>query len=177
MSTQIVSRAQRLVPRFLDMPDQTMAVLRTSEDPNEVAGHVLATLYEVAFDLRGLLQESGRRYEIRPLRVRWAAGGGGSKHAGQAAWGLQIPADLEVVPVTRSRGEVLEIEAWTYGEVAQALHAGSYSTRWKEDQRLRDFITAAGRDVIGSGEDEFLTLPGGSDPRILIRYRVTPARG
>ena len=52
------------------------------------------------------------------------------------------------------------ITTWAYGDVAEILHIGSYSTEQPDIERLRAFIDSRGYRVIGDHEEEYVKGPG-----------------
>lgn len=75
------------------------------------------------------------------------------------------------------------LETWEYGDIAEILHVGPYSDEQGDINRLRAFIAASGRHVIGEYEEEYVRGPGmifTGDPRkylTIIRLRVAPVAG
>jgi hypothetical protein len=75
------------------------------------------------------------------------------------------------------------IATWAYGDVAEILHVGSYSTEQPDIERLRAFIDSQGYRVVGDHEEEYVKGPGmifAGDPDTyltIIRLRVKKGSG
>ena len=54
----------------------------------------------------------------------------------------------------------LKLETWEYGEVAEILHIGSYATENPTVEKLHQFITESGYEIVGPHEEEYLKGPG-----------------
>jgi hypothetical protein len=75
------------------------------------------------------------------------------------------------------------ITTWAYGDVAEILHVGSYSTEQPDIERLHAFIDSHGYRVVGDHEEEYVKGPGmifAGDPNAyltIIRLRVEKRSG
>jgi hypothetical protein len=158
-------------PEILTMSTQKMAVVYTKGDPNTAAGPAVSALYGTVYALSGELKKKGIDFPVGALRARWPDGFNGPKEQWTGIWGLSVPDTVDsiasVVP-----GTDIKIETWQYGTVAQILHLGPYSTEPATVQRLMDFISKSGYEIVGSHEEEYLTPPGAPEQKTIIRYPV-----
>src|SRR6478672_9382219 len=92
MLEQSVSYARE--PEVFEMRPQTMAVVYTKGDPNQVQVQAMHALYTAVYDLKFELKREGRRFKIRPLRARWPDAYLLPKDEWTGVWGLPIPDDI-----------------------------------------------------------------------------------
>lgn len=164
--------SDQLEPRIVDMPDQRMAVVRTTGDPNTVASQAVGALFGAVYTLKfDLKKKQGVDFKVGALRARWPNAGQAPKEEWLALWGLPIPADTESLP-QKVPGVEVKAETWGYGTVAQILHVGPYSEEMPTIQRLHEFIRASGYEVSGPHEEEYLTRPEAKLQKTIIRYTV-----
>jgi hypothetical protein len=159
-------------PEIVELPDQLMAVIYTRGDPNEQSDP-LSALYGTVYSLKFARTQQGRDFEIGPLRARWPDAHLLPKDQWLGIWGLPIPDDVESPP-QKTPGFDVRIERWSYGEVAQILHIGSYADEEPVVRRLHDFIEASGYDITGVHEEEYLTSSDAKVEQTIIRYPVQP---
>lgn len=152
-------------PRITTLPPMTMAVTWTTGAPDQVAQRAIGALYAAASAAGG---------PRGAVRARWLDLPSVPRADWRAVWALPVGDGItslaQVVP-----GVPVEVETWDYGQVAEILHAGPYSTEDVSVARLREFAEARGYRLAGPHEEEYLTPPGAPEQRTLIRYPVAPA--
>lgn len=92
---------------------------------------------------------------------------------------MPVPDTVSAVPPTSARdGLEVALATWEYGEVAEILHVGPYTTEDPTVARLKSFIAERGCEIAGAHEEEYLRGPGmlfKGDPSsylTVIRYPV-----
>ena len=161
-------------PQLTERPPRRMAVVRTTGDPNQVAGAALGALFGSVEALRQEAAQHGREIPLKTLRARWPnVGEAPAKEHLLGVWGLPVPDDVSSLPQVVPGIEV-SLETWTYGTVCEILHRGPFSTEPATLERLEEFLSARGFQACGDHEEEYLTPPGAPDQRTLIRYPVAP---
>jgi hypothetical protein len=163
-------------PQILDMPTQTMAVVRTEGDPNATAQEAIGPLYGAVYTLKFDRKKKGLAdFKVSGLRARWPNVLSAPKDKWIGIWGLPVPDGTRKVPQKNPDVEV-KVEKWKYGKVAQILHLGPYSEEGPTIKRLHDFIAASGYEIAGDHEEEYLTRPTAKVPKTIIRYPVRKKR-
>ena len=166
-------------PRISRLGDQRMLVVVAKGDPNIVAGRAFETLFASYYKLSGVSKAA------RPPapRARWSLPIRTPRSEWEGFYGLPIPADAMLPANARSQTAMrLELNMWPYGEVAELLHVGSYSSEESDITRLHNFVVSKGYAVVGEHEEEYVKGPGmffaGNPDTYLtiIRLRITPAR-
>lgn len=153
-------------PHTLELPDERMAMVVTTGDPDKVAAPAVEALYRAIAEVRKTTD-----FELEPLRVRWPMQTEEPRDEWVAMWGVPIPGAVEHVPQLDDRYPIM-VETWEYGPVAEIMHEGSYAEERRTVERLYEYMQAEKFDVIGPHEEEYLTPPDAPVPRTLIRYRV-----
>lgn len=168
-------------PQIVELPCQTMAVVQTKGDPNNVGPKVIPVLYGAVYTYKFDQKKHGHDFKVGALRARWSGAtvdqdggytlGDPSEMVGE--WALPVPDGTTELPQKSSDVEV-NARTWEYGPVAQVLHEGPYSEEPGTVQRLHAFVAASGYEIVGPHEEEYLTRPGAKVQKTLIRYRVRP---
>jgi hypothetical protein len=152
-------------PQISTRPAQKMLVVESKGDPGVAAQIAIATLYRVFYTLPGA--------RLAAPRARWAAPLTFSKNDWQGLFGLPIPDDIKSLPAGTTD---VRIEIWSYGDVAEILHIGSYDDEKGTIEKLMKFIGEKGYVVAGPMEEEYLAGPGMvAEPvkyQTIIRYQV-----
>ena len=165
-------------PQIVEMPCQTVAVVRTKGDPKEIGPRVIPALYGAVYSYKFDQKKHGRDFKVGALRARWSGAtigpagytlGDPSDWTGE--WALPVPDGTVALPQRSPEFEV-EAETWEYGPVAQVLHEGPYADEPATVQRLHAYVAASGYEIVGPHEEEYLTRPGSKVQKTLIRYRV-----
>jgi hypothetical protein len=166
-------------PRLTRMTDQRMLVVEATGDPNVVAGAAFKLLFKTYFTLRGV-----SRAGPQPApRARWTFSVETPRNEWRGRYALPVPQAVSDLPEKSSGPMPVAITTWEYGDVAEILHVGSYSTEQPDIERLRAFIDSRGSRVIGDHEEEYVKGPGmifaGDPDRYLtiIRLRVDKGSG
>jgi hypothetical protein len=172
----------RLAPRIVELPAQTVAVVHTRGDPNAAGPRILPQLYRAVYGLKFARKRTGHDFKVGALRARWSGAhldeSGqlvGDRDRWEAAWALPVPSGTQHLPGEPTDAEI-GVEDWSYGTVAQILHEGPYSTEPATIARLHAFIAVSGYEIAGPHEEEYLTRPGATIPKTIIRYPIRPAR-
>jgi hypothetical protein len=175
-----MARPAKTDPVILEMPDRTMAVVRTVGDPNETAGPAMKALYGGVYGLKFARKKAGLAdFKITGACARWSVEGlpveqwSTAREHWVGLWALPVPDDVTAVPAKDPAGLPVTVERWTYGTVAQILHLGPYADEPATIERLHAFIAEQGYAIAGPHEEEYLTRPDAKEPKALIRYAVT----
>ena len=161
----------KLEPQIVEMPSQSMAVVHTQGDPNEVGPQVMPALYGSVYKLKFDLKKKGIDFKVGALRARWPDAHLVPKNQWTGIWGLPIPDEVAKLP-QKIPGIDVKIEIWQYGAVAQVLYIGPYATEGPTIQRLHDFIAKNGFEIAGVHEEEYLTTPKAKVQKTIIRCSV-----
>jgi hypothetical protein len=163
-------------PRFTRMSDQRMLVVEAAGDPNVVAGTAFKLLFDGYYKLAGV-SRAGRP---PAPRARWPLPLDAPKDQWIGQYGVPVP---ESAPASSNRPTAstrIAITTWTYGDVAEILHEGSYSSERPDIERLNAFIRSQGYRVVGDHEEEYVKGPGmmfaGNPERYLTIIRLRVAR-
>jgi hypothetical protein len=170
----MAERRRKTDPEIVELPARTMAVIRTTGDPNELGERVFKALYGAVYTLKFDLKKRGVEFKVEPPCARWFAGESWQsvpREQWEAAWGLPVPDGTEELP-QKQPGTPVGVEVWEYGTVAQILHVGSYAQEAPTIERLHAFIAEQGYEIAGPHEEEYRSRPGVKEPKTVIRYRV-----
>jgi hypothetical protein len=170
-----LSKYQYLInPQISQKPDQRMLQVEASGDPNTVGMKAFAILFKAYY------QNVKAKGMVAP-RARWPKPFDTPKDQWVGQYGLPVPETLvKLENVPQQPGYAVSLIVWQYGEVAEILHAGPYSTEGATMEKLKSFIAAKGYQFSGPHEEEYLRGPGmfgRGDPSkycTIIRYQVEP---
>jgi hypothetical protein len=159
-------------PRITQKADQKMLQVEATGDPNSVAMKVFGLLFQTYYkNVRGHGMVAPRARWPKPLETPPA------EWVGQ--YGLPVPASLDKLAETPNMpGYTVTLTTWQYGDVAEILHVGPYTTEPPTVEKLKAFIAASGYQIAGPHEEEYLRGPGmfgkGNPEKYytIIRYRV-----
>ncbi len=157
------------------MPDQLMAVIYTRGDP-EAQSDPLSALYGAVYTLKFSRKRGESDFKVGPLRARWPDAHLLPRDQWLGIWGLPIPDDVKSLP-RKTLGFDVQIERWSYGEVAQILHTGTFEDERPAVLRLHEFIAESGYEITGVHEEEYLTSHRAKVQRTVIRYPVQKKGG
>lgn len=160
-------------PRITHKADQRMLQVEATGDPNTTkAFGLLFQTYYKNVTAHGM---------AAPL-ARWPKPLETPKAEWVGLYGLPVPASLDKLAKTPSApGYAVTLTTWQYGDVAEILHVGPYSTEAPTVEKLKAFIAAGGYEIAGPHEEEYLRGPGmfgKGDPDkyyTIIRYQVKKA--
>jgi hypothetical protein len=165
-------RASKTDPQIVEMPTQTMAVVRGKGKPDEVFPKLMPALYGAVYTLKFDLKKKGlETFKVGGLRGRYPNVKDTDKQGWDIVVGLAIPDGTKTLFQKVPDIEV-KIEKWRYGTVAQLLHLGSYSEETANIERLLKFIDEQGYEVVGDHEEEYLSSPAAKVPKTVIRYLI-----
>ncbi len=163
-------------PALLELPPQTMAVVRSVGDPNEVGEHVFKSLYGAVYGLKFALKKVGVEYKVGPPRARWFGGADWRdvpREQWGAAWGIPVPDGTAPDSLRQTDPSYpVSVEIWDYGQVAQVLHLGAYADEEPAIERLHAFIAEQGLRIVGPHEEEYLSTRRAKVQKTMIRYQV-----
>ena len=154
-------------PRFTRLPDQKMLVVESKGDPAASSQNAFGLLFKTFFSLKGV--------QMAAPRARWSGleNGPAPKEQWTGYFALPLPDSITALP---AGSEGAKIETWTYGEVAEILHVGTYASETPTIERLHKFIKDGGYEIAGMHEEEYVRGPGMEpDPSkylTVIRYQV-----
>jgi len=139
-------------PRLTRLPDQKMLVVEAAGDPNIVGSRAFGLLFSTYYKLDGV-----SRAQHPPARAR----AGLARRNAEADWvgyyALPVPEGVSALPAATGEPELrIALSTWAYGEVAEVLHVGSYSSEEPDIIRLHEFVTSSGRRVVGEHEEEYV---------------------
>lgn len=159
-------------PVILKRSKQRMAVIRVQGDPNVVAPKNLPALYNTVYSLR----KTAGKFKVEKLRARWPGIESLPKEKWIGLYALPIPNDTKSLPPQdKVPGLEVKIEGWEYGDVAEILHVGPYTKERPSIQKLREFITKNGYQIIGDHEEEYISDPRRTTPeklQTILRVRI-----
>ena len=166
-------------PRLTRMDDQRMLIVEATGDPKFVSGSAFKLLFSSYYKLAGV-SRSGRP---PAPRGRWRLSLATPRDQWVGQYALPVPQSA-VTPAAESTSTMrTSIATWAYGDVAEILHVGPYSSEEPDINRLREFIDAQGYRVVGEHEEEYVKGPGmmfTGDPDkylTIIRVRVEKVAG
>lgn len=152
-------------PKIAHHPDQKMLVVESKGDPGTSAGQAFGLLYKIFFSIPGA--------RIAPPRARWAGDLNMPKDQWVGLFALPLSDQVTALPPGSAGAR---IEVWTYGEVAEILHVGSYADETPTIQKLLAYIDGQGFAIAGPHEEEYLrgpeSGPNTAEYRTIIRYQV-----
>lgn len=159
-------------PSISSLPDQRVLQVVVPGKAQDAAATGIGLLFKAWFTL-------GVDGAPPAPRGRWPADPATPEDQWVGILAMPIPDSVTALPDPPSKdGHTVELATWTYGEVAQILHEGSYDTEPPTVQRLHDFIQAQGYRISGLHEEEYVKGPGmffRGDPAkylTVIRYPV-----
>jgi hypothetical protein len=162
-------------PQISPKKDQKMIVVETKGDPNIVGGKAFGLLFQLYFSSpetpKGPLQ-------LFP-RARWPESLNTPKSEWIGLYALPVPDSMITLPsYTPQEGINASLAIWEYGEVAEILHLGPYTSEDSTINLLREFVHKEGYVIVGGHEEEYIvgpTVSSKGDPEkyvTIIRYRV-----
>lgn len=164
-------------PRLTRLDDQRMLVVEATGDPSVVSGSAFKLLFSTYYKLSGISRSA------RPPapRARWVLSLATPRNQWIGRYALPVPDSVVAPPAESSSPMRTSLTTWSYGDVAEILHVGRYSTEEPDINRLRGFIDSHGYRVVGDHEEEYVKGPGmifAGDPDkylTIIRLRVEKA--
>jgi hypothetical protein len=161
-------------PQISQKPDQRMLQVEAAGDPNTAGMKAFAILFKAYY------QNVKAKGMVAP-RARWPKPFDTPKDQWVGQYGLPVPETLvKIENNPQQPGYEVSLTVWQYGEVAEILHTGPYTTEGATMEKLKTFIAAKGYKFVGPHEEEYLGGPGmfgKGDPNkycTIIRYTVEP---
>jgi hypothetical protein len=159
-------------PRIAQKADQRMLQVEAVGDPNTVGMKAFGLLFQTFY------KNVKARGMVAPV-ARWPKPWDTPKNEWVGLYGLPVPASLDKLAETPNMpGYTVTLTTWQYGDVAEILHVGPYSTESTTVEKLKAFIAASGYQIAGPHEEEYLRGPGmfgrGNPDKYytIIRYQV-----
>ncbi|MCE5248595.1 GyrI-like domain-containing protein [bacterium] len=162
-------------PRITELQNQKMLVVEATGDPNTAGGKAFGTLFKTYFKIKGIPKGP----HMPAPRARWPLSLDTPKSEWTGVYALPVPENTTELPEVKHAPEItVSLATWEYGEVAEILHIGPYTSEEPTVKRLMDFIGQQGYAVTGNHEEEYIKGPGmffkGNPEKYytIIRYRV-----
>ena len=161
-------------PRLTHAPDERVLVVEATGDPNVVGARAFKQLFSTYYKLDGV----SRRQRPPAPRARWPKPAETPRQQWLGQYALPVPTAAELRAQTAVGELPVSIKTWTYGDVAEVLHIGPYSTEEPDINRLLAFVESKNYRVVGDHEEEYVRGPGmffAGDPNrylTIIRLRV-----
>lgn len=154
----------------------TVLTLISVGDPNKSEKYFNA-LYGTAYTTKfKVYKPQGKEMKLGKLMARWPDAHLKPKDQWTGIWGLPVPDFVKQADLIQKDPALnVSVELWTYGDVAQILHKGSYADEGPTVTMLHDFIKDSGYKIDGDHEEVYLTSPDAKVQKTLIRYQVTKA--
>ena len=114
-------------------------------------------------------------------RARWPKPFNTPRGEWVGLWAMPVPRNITNLPA--GTASYIRLEEWTWGQTAEILHAGPYSTELPTVEKLHAFISNSGYVIAGDHEEEYIVGPGMFGPGdtnkylTIIRYPVKAAAG
>jgi len=159
-------------PIILEMPSQKMAVVQGKGSPDKVFAKIFPALFGSVYTLKFDLKKRGlESFKVSCPRARYPDAHLYPKGEWLIVAGIPVPENTTSLPQKEPGAEV-KLETWEYGTVAQILHLGPYDQEMETVERLQQFITANGYEIVGPHEEEYQSKPDAKVIKTLIRYQV-----
>ncbi len=163
-----------LEPQISEKAPQKMLVYEAEGDPNETVGNAFGALISTFYKLKRT-----HDMEMTAPRARWPKPADTPKDEWLGIYAIPVAETVTEVPadILEEHPE-LKLETWEYGAVAEILHIGPYATEKPTVDKLHQFITDNGYEIVGPHEEEYLKGPGMFGPGnpdkyyTVIRYPV-----
>ena len=153
-----------------------MAVVYSKGDPNEVMGDLMAPLYGTVMGYKFSFPKSIRAtMPTSRLHGRWPDAHLVPKDKWTGILGIPIPNDTTDLPKEKDPDNIVKIEVWDYGLVAQITHIGSCSEEGPTVQKLHDFIFDDGYVFNGTREEIYVSRPGAKKQKTIILHPIKKA--
>ncbi len=168
-----------LEPQIITLPAQRVLVVEAKGDPTVVGSEAFGLLFKTYFKLKGV--PKGPKQPAP--RARWPLSLDTRREQWIGRYAMPVPDSIDLLPeqAASASGLRAEIKTWEYGQVAEILHVGPYSTEEPTIRKLLQFIKGSGYATTGEHEEEYLKGPGmfsAGDPAkylTIIRYRLKKA--
>lgn len=167
----------RLTPTIIHKENTNALVIEAPGDPNNTAGAAFSMLMAAYLKLK----ETTKTTKMEALRARWPKPFETPINEWIGMYAIPVPPSVTQLPQIQSKnGFKLQLREWKYGEVAEILHIGPYSSEDTSTVKLHKFIAESGYTICGPHEEEYLKSFGFfpvSPNKFLtiIRYQVCKA--
>jgi len=167
----------RLTPVIVHKDNTNALVVEAIGDPNAVASGaysmIMATYLKLNETIKGTKMEA--------LRARYPSLLEKPKEEWNGLYAMPVPKSVTTLPqLQHKNGLTLQLREWEYGEVAEILHIGPYTSEDTSVVKLLKYIEESGYVPCGPHEEEYLKSFGFfpvSPNKFLtiIRYQVCKA--
>ena len=170
---------ERLTPAIIYKSDTRVFEIEATGDPNKNAAAAFSMLMYAYFRIK----DTPRGANLEVPRARWPKPQDTPKDEWVGIYAIPIPHSVTSIPKVKSKnGLTLKIDKWTYGNVAEVLHVGPYSSEDTSIAKLQAFITEKGYEICGPQEEEYLKSFGlfpvaPKNFLTIIRYQVCRKEG
>lgn len=161
-------------PRINVKSPQKMIVVKATGDPKTAGKKAFKKLFGLYYKLKGVKKSK----PVAPI-ARWPKSFDTPRDEWIGIYAMPIPESVKNLPEQKQQDELeVEIQIWQYGEVAEILHIGSYSSETPTIERLYKFVEQSGYIIAGDHEEEYLKGPGmffkGNPDKYytIIRYNI-----
>lgn len=163
-------------PELTSVDLVTVLTLKSVGDPNKSEKYFNA-LYGTAYATKfKVYKPQGKQMKLGKLMARWPDAHLKPKHEWTGVWALPVPDFVKQDDLVQKDPIMkVSVEKWTYGDVAQILHKGSYADEGSTVTMLHDFIKSSGLKIDGDHEEVYLTSPDAKEQKTIIRYKVIKA--
>lgn len=165
-------------PRIVLRLPQSVLVVEARGDPTTVGSRAFGLLFQLYY--QSPVTPKGPQQPAP--RARWPVEFDAPRSEWFGIYALPVPEDMTELPAhTPPPGFEAKLTVWEYGEVAEILHVGPYGEEEPTIARLKEFIEAAGYEISGPHEEEYIrgpTMSGPGDPAgylTILRYEVQEA--
>ena len=159
-------------PVILEMPSQKMAIVQGKGSPDKVFPKIFPALFGSVYTLKFDLKKRGLEpFKLSPPRARYPNAHLYPKGEWLIIAGIAVPDNTTSLP-QKELGTEVKLETWKYGTVAQILHLGPYDQETETIERLKQFVTSNGYEIVGPHEEEYQSKPNAKIIKTLIRYQV-----
>ncbi len=163
-------------PEFAELSSQKMAVVYSKGDPNEVLEKLMAPLYGTVMGYKFSFPKSVRvKMPTSRLHGRWPDAHLVPKNQWTGILGIPIPNDTMELPKEKDPDNLVKIEVWNYGIIAQITHIGPYSEEGPTVKKLHDFIFDNGYVFNGTHEEIYVSRPGAKNQKTIIVHPIKKA--
>ncbi len=159
-------------PRILVKAPQKMLVMELTGDPNTQMKDV-GQIFQAWYKIPGVDKSA-----MPALRARWPKDVTAPREEWVGIWAMPVPDSVTAIPDDPKRTVTLKLETWDYGDTAEILHLGPYSTETATIEKLYAFISNSGYSLAGPHEEEYIKGPSMWGPGdtskyiTIIRYAV-----
>jgi len=164
-------------PHITTLPDRKVVSVTSVGDPTKVTEPYMKALYGAVYWAKmKVYKPKGVKMELGKLSALWPDAHLKPKDKWTGIWGVPVPDYVKEADITQKDPDIpVKIDIWPGGQYAEILHLGPYSEEGPTIIKLHEFIESQGikiKDVPGTHEEEYLTMPGVKNQKTVIRYLI-----